>query len=244
MRNIQEFSPLLRTLFFLGAMLFTGSVVATSSGAVQKLPIQLGDYLSVEYIDFLIQTRSPIAAGEQSDQRRYCSVEFNTKDNKIYFGIGNFHDSEALYVTDTTLRNVAKVHGQLPVAFKVLSRSEFSIRFDSKVHIYRYVGKLQNYIARNTVAGKYKDNKGGLYTFTEEGLATFPDRKFHYKVPTDLTMGFDQIFEIPIRRDGLKYGFKVANNELQLFKIVGEFVDEPEAIPFLTLTRIGESKAE
>ena len=243
MVSLTQIILILRTLFVMGIFLFAGNVVAEAGVVDQKLPLQLGDYLSVEYIDYLIQTRSPITAGEKSDQRRYCKVEFDVKDKKLYFGIGNLHDSEALYVTNSTLGNVTKVFGQFPVKLKVFSPSEFSIKVDAKVVRFRYVGNFQIYIARNTVAGKYKDNKGALYTLTEEGLAMFPDRKFRYEVPTDLTMGFDQFYEIPIRDDGIKYGFKVINSELQLFKIVGEFVDKPEPNPFLILTRIDDASA-
>jgi hypothetical protein len=227
---------LLRML--LGAFLIVGIVAA------QDFPVQLGDYISVEYIDALIQTRSPIKAGERSDRRRYCKVEFDTKGKEIFFGIGNFHDSEALYVTGPTLGNVRKVFGQMPVKLKVVSPSEFSISIEGKTLVFRHVGSLKRFVAHNTIAGKYKDNKGGLYTFTEEGLAIFPDRSFRYEVPTDLMLGFDKLYEIPQHRDGIQYGFKVVNNELQLFKIVGEFVDEPEPNPFVTLTRIGDEESK
>lgn len=241
---IKRTISLLSAILFLGAFLIIGNAVAESDVAEQNLPLQLGDYLSVEYIDLLIQTRSPMTASKQTDKRRHCNVDFDSKDKEIYFGIENFHDSEALYVADLALGNVKKIYGQTAVKLKVLSRSEFSISVEGKTLTYRYVGNLKKYIARNTIAGKYKDNKGGLYTFTEEGLATFPARSFRYEVPTDFMFGFDQFFEIPQHRDGIKYGFKVINNELQLFKIVGEFVDEPEPNPFVTLTRIGDAEAK
>ena len=53
---------------------------------------------------------------------------------------------------------------------------------------------------------------------------------------------FDQFYET--RQDGEAYGFRVVNSELQLFKIVGKFVDEPELKPFVTLTRIGDAETK
>ena len=235
-------SRVIRTALFLCAFLFAGNALSKSDEVVSDLPLQLGDYLTVEYIDHLMQTRSPMTASEQSDKRRHCNVDFDSKVKEVYFGFDNFHDSEALYVTDSGLRNVKKIYGQTPAKLKALSRSEFFITVEGKTLIYRHVGNLKEYIARNTVAGKYKDNMGGLYTFTEEGLATFPGRSFKYEVPTDFMFGFDQVYEK--RQDGEAYGFKVVNNELQLFKIVGEFIGEPEPIPFVTLTRIDDAETK
>lgn len=245
MKNRKYTINLFLSLLCLWVSLLVWNTTVIASVVEKELPLQRGDYLSVEYIDMLKQTRSPITAGKHTDYRQYITIGYSAVYKQIYIrGMGSFHEGLEGLVTDKSLNIVSDKFGETPAKIKVLSRFEFSIAVEGKVLVYRYVGNLQNYIARNTVAGKYKDNKGGLYIFTEEGLATFPDRKFQYEVPTDLTMGFDQIFEIPIRRDGLKYGFKVVNNELQLFKIVGEFVDEPESIPFLTLTRIRDAKAE
>jgi hypothetical protein len=243
MWNMKHFISLLRTLLLLGAFVCAGNTVAKSGVAVQEFPLQLGDYLTVEYIDLLSQTQSPITACEKSDSRQYIKINFNAKNNLIGFTLmGNFHEGLGGIVTDTSMKTIRDDFGKTPAKLKVLSRSEFSISVEGKTLIYRYVGNLNQYIARNTIAGKYKDDKGGLYTLTEEGLAKFPDHIFRYEVPTDLMFGFDQFYEIPQHRDGIKYGFKVVNKELQLFKIVGEFVDEPEPNPFVTLTRIGDAE--
>lgn len=242
MKSIKHTNILIHTLLILGAFLFVGNACAESEVAEQNLPLQSGDYLSVEYIDLLNQTRSPMAANEQTDKRRHCNVDFDSKDKEIYLGFDNFHDPEALYVADSSLRNVKKSYDHAPAKLEVLSRSEFSIAIEGKTLIYRYVGDLKKYIARNTVAGQYTDNEGNLYTFTEEGLATLPDRSFEYVVPTDFMFGFDQINET--RNSGAAYGFKVVNNKLQLFRIVGEFIDEPESKPFVTLTRIEHTEAK
>jgi hypothetical protein len=237
--------PLLRTLLVLAGFIFALNAVAKPSATEQGFQLQLGDYLSVDYIDVLRQTRSPITACEKSDFRQYIRLGYSATDKQFYFrAMGNFHEGIEGITTDLSLNIVIDHLAETPARLKALSRSEFAIAVDGKMHSYRYVGSLKQFIAKNTIAGKYKDNEGNLYTFTEEGLATFPDRSFQYEVATDLIFGFDQFFEMPQRQDGTKYGFKVVNNELQLFKIVGEFTDEPESIPFITLIRIGDVEAK
>lgn len=122
----------------------------------------------------------------------------------------------------------------------MLSRSEFSIKLKGKSLVYRYVGNYKQFIARNTIAGKYEDEKGGLYTFTEDGMATFPDRGFRYEVDADFLMiNFDTFFEVlpQVPFVGTQYGFKLINNKLQIFEMGGPMGNEPEPKPFVTLTR-------
>jgi len=218
----------------------SGIAYAESSVVEKSLPLQLGDYLSVEYIDLLRKTRSPMVAGKNSDSRQYIKIYFNVNKKVIGFSLmGNFHEGLGGIVTDPSLNVLREDFGETPAKLKVLSRSEFSVEVEGKTLVYRYVRNYKQFIALNTIVGKYKDGTGLLYTFTEDGLATFPNRSYAYEVESDFVMtSFDQFYET--REDGEAYGFKVVNNELQLFKIVGEFTDELESKPFITLTRVGD----
>lgn len=227
------------SLLFLWAILVAGSVVANAGVVEENIPLQLGDYLAVEYIDLLHQTRSPISAGKQSDHRQYIKIKFNIKKKLISFSLmGSFHEGLEGLVTDKSLNIISDKFGEPPAKIKVLSRFEFSITVDGKVLVYRYVGNLQQFIARETLVGSYKDSNGGQYNLSEDGQATFPDRVFHYEVVTDYVMnGFDTFFEKLPQGGGASYGFKFEKNELQLFMMGGPMGDEPDDKPFVTLTR-------
>lgn len=100
---------------------------------------------------------------------------------------------------------------------------------------------LQEHANKALLTGRYRDQKGNLYAFSDEGVATWPNRSFHYELPLD-PMQADCDY---IRTDAAKnpaidpfYGFKWNGNRLDLFKILpGELiVCEPK--PFASLTRL------
>jgi hypothetical protein len=247
MKTIKRINIPVRILLLLGAFLFAGSARAEPAVAEQSLPLQLGDYLTTEYIDLLNQTRSPFAAGKKSDSRQYLSVGFDDKEKIIDFSLmGNFHEGLGGIVADTSLKITQDDFGETPARLKVLSRSEFSVEVEGKTLVYRYVGNYKQYIARNTIAGKFKDGEGHLYTFTEDGLATFPTRSFQYEVAADfVTIIFDTFFEVIPEGGGTQYGFKhIQKNKLQLFEMGGPMGDRPEPKPFVTLTRVGDAETK
>ena len=239
MKNKKYTTNLFRSLLCLWVSLLVWNTTVIASVVEKELPLQRGDYLSVEYIDILKQTRSPITAGKHTDYRQYITIGFSAVHKQIYIrGMGSFHEGLEGLVTDKSLNIVSDKFGETPAKIKALSRFEFSIAVEGKVLVYRYVGNLQQFIARHTLVGNYKDSSGGQYDLTEDGKATFPDRVFHYKVATDYVMnGFDTFFEVLPQGGGASYGFKFERNELQLFMMDGPMGDEPDDKPFVTLTR-------
>lgn len=234
------------SLLLLWIILIAGTVVANAGVIEEGIPLQLGDYLTVEYIELLHQTSSPMFAGKNSDHRQYIKTKFNFKTKLISFTLmGSFHEGLEGLVTDKSLNIVSDKFGETPAKIKALSPFEFFIEIDGKKLIYRHVGKLQQFIARHTLVGNYKDSNGGQYDLTEDGNATFPDRAFHYKVATDYVMnGFDTFFEDLPQGGGVSYGFKFERNELQLFMMGGPMGDEPDDKAFVTLTRIGNEEGK
>lgn len=244
MENIKDAFSIFCSLLLLWTTLVAGTAVANAGVVEENIPLQLGDYLTVEYIDLLHQTRSPILAGKKSDHRQYINTKFNIKKKLISFTLmGSFHEGLEGLVTDKSLNIVSDRFGEAPAKIKALSRFEFSIEIDGKKLVYRYVGNLQKFIARHTLVGNYKDSNGGQYNLAEDGHATFPDRVFHYKVATDYVMnGFDTYFENLPQGGSASYGFKFERNELQLFMMGGPMGDEPDDKPFVTLTQIGDDR--
>jgi hypothetical protein len=240
MENKKYVITIFRLLLCIWTFLLAGNTTAATSLIEKNLPLQLGNYLSVEYINLLKQTRSPITAGKHTDYRQYITIGFSVEYKQIYIrGMGSFHEGLEGLVTDQSLNIVSDKFGDTPAKIKVLSRFEFSIAVGGKDLVYRYVGNLQNYISRHTLAGMFKDSKGGMYSFTEDGLASFPNRTFQYEVDPDYVMSsFDNFYEVLPQGGGTVYGFKFDKNKLELFNMGGPMGEDPETAPFVTLTRI------
>ena len=214
------------------------TVKSTSKAISSTYPILIGDYLSVEYINVLQKTRSPLTAAEESDGRQFINGKM--LDNKPNFTImGGFHEGLGGFGIDYKGDLNPGIHGMKFAGSRILSDKEFVLKFDDKDLTYRYVGNLNQFVASQTIVGKYKSDMGELYTFTVEGTATYPGKTFQYKVFSDYVMvGFDSFFEVTPKGGGKVYGFKLIKNKLQLFNMGGPMGDEPEDKPFVTLTRI------
>ena len=65
----------------------------------QTYPLQVGDYLSTEYIEILKQTRSPVQALKKSDFRQYIISKL--VNNELNFTLmGSFHEGLAGFGVD------------------------------------------------------------------------------------------------------------------------------------------------
>lgn len=223
---------------------FVKTGVVASSAIAQTYPILIGDYLSVEYINVLQKTHSPLTAAEESDGRQY--IPGKMLDNEPNFTVmGGFHQGLGGFGINSAGKIDAHSFGKQLSGIKILNNKEFILMFDDKDLTYRYVGNLNQFIASQTIVGKYKSDIGELYTFTVEGTATYPGKTFQYKVFSDYVMvGFDSFFEVKPKGGGKVYGFKLIKNKLQLFNMGGPMGDEPEDKPFVTLTRIGDEEGK
>lgn len=216
--------------------------VVASNAIVQTYPLHIGDYLTVEYIEILLKTRSPLKAFEQTDDRQYIAGKM--LDGKPNFTMmGGFHQGLGGFGLSAAGEIEVGIYGNKLVAAQILSNSELILKFEDKSLVYRYVGNLDQFISLQTLVGIYKDNSGAIYSFSKEGLAQFPNRNFHYIVMSDFTMTkFDHFIELLQDDDAREYGFKFVKNELQLFVMGGPMGNKPERNPFVTLTRIGDAK--
>lgn len=97
------------------------------------------------------------------------------------------------------------------------------------------------FVNRSVIAGKYADEKGRTYEFTETGEATFPDTKFEYEVSLAAEGAACDYFDTPDDKapGGKKrYGFSWKGDKLHLFEAAGT---EPKNVrcerkPFAVLT--------
>jgi len=102
---------------------------------------------------------------------------------------------------------------------------------------------LEEYANELLLVGQYIDQKGKQYTFSKEGVASWPDRSFSYKLPLDSSeAGCDYFQTNDPKEPGnyKRYGFKWKGNRLDLFTIVYSRDDIPIACedhPFVSLVR-------
>lgn len=101
---------------------------------------------------------------------------------------------------------------------------------------------LETFINRHTLAGKYKDERGGVYEFTEAGDATLPDRKFAYEILLDTSKsGCDVLLNHHERAPDKKeaVGFAAKGDKVLLYKAAATSKGawQCDAQPTATLTR-------
>ena len=256
---------MLRPLLFVCIFFFAKNAVADNVIHDHDLPLQPGGYMTATFIEALKKTRSPFYAVKHSDYPPNITITYDEKlSNYIYFTGFDFRSGLDTFKADKALKNITSTSPYARRAAKVPNWSHTTFSFLSnwqtlegvastkklnpKVSLkkvdYVYVGNLNRFINRNTIAGKYKDSEGRLYIFTEEGKATFPERSFSYEVVLDPAVGDFDSFITDVRK---AYGFwehfafKVDKDTLQLFNIISEDAnDEPESSPFVTLMRVAE----
>lgn len=265
MNNINSINKIY-TLILILLLLISNYAVADSVANNINLTLQSGDYLGTSFIDILKKTRSPLYSIEHSDSQPNMQVTVSEDGKHYRLKPFDFHYGDSTYESDASFKDV-KLEGQkvnkVIAEVKIISRTDFIFfsNWDSvvdsesskdlsfkevfKSEHYFYIDNLKQFINRFTIAGKYKDSDGHSYIFTEEGEAIFPENKFPYEVSLDFfSQGYDSI-RIGVKEAHItrgQYAYKVNKNTLQLFKIVGEFIDEPDALPFLNLTRTDEEK--
>jgi hypothetical protein len=105
-----------------------------------------------------------------------------------------------------------------------------------------------HFFNRLLIAGHYVDPNGKLYSFEQDGSATWGKRQFQYEINRDYLNDDLDFFYCPNDFDSTRnsipaYHFQWRNDTLLLFK--ERFSDEEraarafETAPFLILTRIG-----
>ena len=230
-----------------------------------SVPVGLNTFwLNCEYVETLKTTRSPMKAAQDI---YYVSINFKKSDTNIEWEqIYNFHEGLKLPL-DGFKKMVDDSY------MPVLNKSEvdyYSVKDDRLVFTGNPIDKIEwnfkdkntnpgelknlkfvraepnveTFINRYAIAGKYKDEQGHIYTFSEEGKAVWPDKTFDYETGLDFILTkFDYFFnesEYEINKPVI-VGFEWINNKLHLFKgfdneQTGGFLKENK--PYLILTPI------
>lgn len=213
-------------------------------GQKQRVMLREGDYLSVSYIDQLKRTLSPLAAGAQSGAH-----QFVVRKNGDLFELNpifNFHQGGDPFTLSADGAIVQPVPAYIShITVSVLNESSFRIGFDLssesfKPTDYIFVRGATAYVAGVVLTGQYRDRRGLLYEFREDGSAVFPSHKFRCEIGLDhvLTI-FDYFMEMgPNHFASSVTAFKREGKDLRLFRTKEDengFDEVVDRDPYLSL---------
>jgi hypothetical protein len=221
-----------------------------------------GTWISKAYLEQLQATRSPHAAGTrtpplvikvQREERSYpmlitdfhnvvmqflIEVEPNKKPGAYRLVVapedGAVSAADVTYIPFTGEKNNQGKFEQLIIAEPFLAKRK-------KITFVRLPEALETQINRVVIAGKYQDQEGRSYEFTQAGEAVLPDRSFPYELALDVKAGSCDLMHSHRERapEGKeRLGFAWKGGDLQLFNIKALQQDRYacEAKPFLILT--------
>jgi hypothetical protein len=196
-----------------------------------------GHWVRKKYLDSLSSTRSQFS-------ERPESISISAKNNRLNWT--NYHESSwrRLLRIELSENGYVLVVGEWevdsPVQRKILyipfkptmdhAGKIVSIEFldDSLVErkkepFIRLPLPLKEYANELLLVGQYVDQKGKLYAFSKEGIASWPNRSFSYELPLDFSeAGCDYFETYDPKEPGhyKRYGFKWQGDRLDLFTIV------------------------
>ncbi len=126
--------------------------------------------------------------------------------------------------------------------FETLSLKEPHFAKRKNTLFARLAEPLETFVNKNTVAGKYKDEQGESYEFTDDGDAILPGRKFAYEVLLDTTQTNCDVMTSHHEKEPEgkeRIGFAIKGAKLLLYKAQSPSKGKwrCEAKPYATLTR-------
>ena len=222
-----------------------------------------GTWISEAYLDRLKASRSPHAAARQTPA---LVIKVDKQDKSYPILITNFQNAvlnfllevepggkpdtyrmvtaadegvvssaDATYIYFRGTRNVQGKFDALSISDPHFAKRKF-------LPFVRLPDSLDTVVNRLTVAGKYTDDAGQAYEFTEAGDAILPERKFAYEVSLDPRAASCELLQShPEREAGgqNRVGFAWAGAKLQLFNVKNVKKDRfaCEAKPFAVLMR-------
>ena len=221
-----------------------------------------GTWISKAYMEKLQSTRSPHAAARHTPSL-VVKIE---KDGSVFpILITNFQNALLQFLIEVepggkpnTYRMVVSpeagavsasdvtyiyFRGQRNAQGKFESLSIAEPNFAKKKYLsfVRLADALDPFVNRSVIAGKYHDEQGGAYEFTDAGDAVLPDRKFPYEVALDpAAASCDLLVSHPERAPDAKekLGFAWKGKQLALFKVTqkSEGRSVCDSKPFALLT--------
>jgi len=198
---------------------------------------EVGSYLRADYIEKLVETRSPLKAETELNGPTMFRVESEleaggavkeSRQGLFLTEIFNFHEGGATMqlFADGTIKPVTNVESIKNLQLESATPSTFTISYQEDSEIQRglkfvHVGDVYKFVAAKTVVGRYLDVAGNEYQFTENGEALFPDGKHEYEVGIDHVLNsYDYL---TLDRPEAILAFQLGSDGmLQLFETSGE----------------------
>jgi hypothetical protein len=221
-----------------------------------------GTWISKPYMDKLQATRSARLAARQTpalvikvekEGRSYPILATNFQNAVLHFLLdiepagkpnnyrmvtaaedGAVSSSEVTYVPFRGQRNTDGKFDALAIADPHFAKRKFT-------DFVRLPDTLEQFINRSTIAGKYSDQAGREYEFSEAGDAILPDRRFAYDIALDPRIASCDVLESHPERapdSKEKIGFAWKGKQLQLLNLkrIGKDRWSCEPKPFAVLT--------
>ena len=215
-----------------------------------------GHWVRKKYLDSLRSTRSPFTEAPES-------VSISAKNNRLYWT--NYHEgswrrilriepSDNAYVLvvgqwevespapNETLRVPFKPARDQAGKIVSIAFLDDSLARSKGESFIRLPLPLEEYANELLLVGRYVDRKGKQYSFSKEGIASWPDRSFSYALSLDSSEAGCDYFQTDDPKEPghrKRYGFKWNGDRLDLFAIVYD-QDIPIACedrPFASLVR-------
>lgn len=149
--------------------------------------LELGDFVSIKYLEVLEETRSPLTA---EGGRAINLVVVQKKEDVIeVMPIMNFHEGGPTFLVDQSgtvkLENAAGLEAS-HYTVQILNKKEISVGFNHfPQERFVFVKDLQRVISSKSITGRYVDRESRLYEFKSNGMATTPTMTFKFTVGTD-----------------------------------------------------------
>ncbi len=206
--------------------------------------LRTGQYLSEKYIEVLKKTHSPKEAETTSPFAMYCEVKAPTVKGAAYeLNIGNFHEgygrinirSDGSLCTDEASRESGAANAKIKIlnneSFNTLIAGEPPARF-------KYVGNVHQFVASETIAGKYEDPEGHAVYFGLDGIALFPGKSYRYVVNTDFFGPPD--YECVFLSD-VPFAYALSKDTLILYATYGDHTMKVDSKPAWVLKKKGHA---
>jgi hypothetical protein len=158
-----------------------------SSVAFAQPRLQPGEYLRSDYMRDIEKTRKPHASAKIEEVQLVIVAAH--PEGVMLIEIYSFHEGGAsllLLPSGEVRMNESAGEKLSDIHVEVLSETAFNFTSPGcKTARFECVGSAEEWVARQTVVGSYKDEQGRPCEFGADGTATLPDRTFSFRVSLD-----------------------------------------------------------
>ena len=220
---------LARTIIILGSIIF----LPTAESAQPKMLD--GYYFPKDYIEALRNSGSPHYASDNTHTGLIAEIAH--KAGLLSISFGNFREGIGKLEFDQEGTIVS--HNPFE-KFIYRNEKEFSLLIGGNETQFSWVGKIEDFFRKYTLAGSYIDQNGQPHTFGISGEALFMGQPIQYSVQADPdNSGFDAFFIEKGGRIETQYGYKMKADRLDIYKVTNPLsydaqIQEP---PILILKR-------